>query len=205
MNGVEAIRDRIRSEAETEADRICREAEARAAKIMEQKQEQAAIETAKLEGAYAERAEELKKRQAAVARLELRKQSLAVKQDMLDAAFAACHQLAQAMPAEEYSSILKDLLLSAVSKGTETVIFSAWDAGRLPKDFLKGINHTLSEQGLTGALQAGPPSEGFRAGFVVRSGGMEMNYSFEAMLRIIRDEIEPKAAEVLFGAPDRKG
>jgi V/A-type H+-transporting ATPase subunit E len=205
MNGVEAIRDRILREAEMEADRICREAEARAAKILEQKQEQAALETAELERSYRERSEDLKKRQAAVARLELRKQNLAVRQALLDAAFEACLQMAQTMPAEAYSSILRDLLLLAVSKGTETVLFSARDSDRLPKDFIKGINQTLSEQGLTGALQAGPPSEDFQAGFVLCSGGMEMNYSFEAMLRIVRDEIEPKAAEVLFGAPDRKG
>ncbi len=198
MKGMEAIRDRILKDAEAEASQILHEAAEKAEHLKKDRAAAAEQRKAQLSKEYDTKAVDLKKRMIAVAQLDMRKNTLAAKQEMLDKAFDACLESADNMPQTEYLSFMEALLIGAAEKGTEEIIFSARDDARIPDTFLQGVNDKMTEMGKTGALVAATEKRAFRGGFIMRSGGMERNYSMEAMLRIIRDELEPALSKMLF-------
>ncbi|MGI6189384.1 MAG: V-type ATP synthase subunit E, partial [Caldicoprobacteraceae bacterium] len=146
-----------------------------------------------------EAAREHKKRILTVAQLEMRKKVLAAKQEMMDAVFSGTIDRIKNMPDDEYRKVIASALLNLPIEGDEEVVFSVYDEHRLDQKFLDQVNELLSKQGRKGCLRLAPDRGQFRAGFILRTGGIEINNSFEAVIKTLRDEMEPQVADILFG------
>jgi len=199
MNGIERIKERIIDDAKAEAQRIIEEADKKAEEIRAEYEKKAEAARDRIAGEYEAMIAEEKRRAISNARLAMRKKALKVKQEMIDKAFALCLDMAGEMNLEEYKAIMTELLLRSVQTGDEEVILNEADNSRLGMGFIAEINDKLAASGRYGALKASPEAGRFKGGFILRSGGMEINCTFESLLHVVRDEIEPQAAEMLFG------
>jgi len=199
MTGVEKIKEEILAEARQEADSNVERAKAKAEELLKQAREEAerkkqiSLEKATQEGK--------EKRQRIIANTELegRKKRLQAKQEVLEEVFVQVMTALNSMPVEEYSKILADMILSSVKSGTEEIVLAAKDKARLGDEFLANLNLRLSKAGKKGNLKLAEEAGDFQGGFILKSGDVEINQSFEAILRMQHDELEALAIKVLFG------
>ncbi len=200
MQGLEKIKARIIEEARQKADATIKQAEKEAGEIMEAAKAKAAQKREEILGKARVEAENAEKRVLALAELELRKQSLKVKQDLVEETFKRALRKLAAMPAEHYAGVLADMIYNAVQDGTEEVVFSASDRARLNLDsVLDSVNKKLAQSGKTANIRLSPESGNFSGGFILKRGDVELNNTFEVLLKMNREELEQDVLKILFG------
>ena len=196
MDGIEKIIDRISGDAQREVDDVLAQARAEADKILSQYQAQAQAEADDIltrgEKAAVERGERL----ASVAQLECRKEVLRAKQEVIDEAFQLAMDKLTQLPQEAYVSLLADLAVEASSKGNEKLIFSVADRARVGKAVVVAANQKLGDKGQLTLAQETRPMQG---GFILSDGAVEVNCTFETLVRLQRETLSTQVAGVLFG------
>lgn len=193
MEGMERIRESILAEARTQAEAIIKEAEDKV-KEMEIQAEKRAEELTKnrLERAEVE-AQEAQKRMLSMAELELKKQSLEAKQSIIDQAFDKALVKLNNLPEEKYAAMIVTALGSVGIKGGEELIVPPQDREKFQKGLLKKINDKLGFE-----LKLSDEDRGIQGGFIVKVDGVEINNSFETLLRMEREKVESEIADILF-------
>ncbi|MTQ95540.1 hypothetical protein GMD88_02095 [Pseudoflavonifractor sp. BIOML-A6] len=227
MNGIEKITERIEGDAQREIDAVLNAARAEAEGITQRYQAQAGRERADLvargEKAAAERVERL----GSVAQLEARKLALAAKQEMLDRAFELALQKLCTLPDEEYIDLLAALTVKAAQSGKEQVIFSRKDRSRVGKAVVTRANEMLAKQVApklpdeltdtkagaildrvvtgasailagTGMLTLAEETRPIRGGVILSDGDVEVNCTFETLVRLQREAMSGEVAKALF-------
>ena len=194
MNGIERILQRIQSEAQTEIDEILKKAREEADAIQNRYQMQAENESAELNLKKQKAAEEQEERQISVAQMESRKIILATKQEMVEKAYALALEKLCSMPEEQRISVLADLLVRASSSGREEAIFSPEDQPRVGKAAVKAANDASGKQ-LTLSSQPRP----IKGGFILKDGNIEMNCTFDTLVRLQKTGTAGMVAKKLFG------
>ena len=194
MNGIEKLTQQITAEAQTEIDTILAEAREKADAITAeyaQRAEKAAAERlAKGTEAAAQREERL----IAMADMERRKDLLAAKQDMVGKAFDKALEQLSSLSDEEYVAMLTKLVIAASTSGKEKLIFSQKDRTRVGKSVVLAANEALGDGNLTLSEQTRPMC----GGFILSDGAIEVNCTFETLVRLQRGEIAGEVASVLF-------
>ena len=186
MNGIQAITAQIIADAQTEADRILAQARARAKECLSAYQEQAYIQsTALLERSERESAlrEERLSHAAILAARNLR---LSTEQEMRERAFAAALKQLSELPDGEYVGLLAGLAAEASSQK---------DRARYGKQVVTQANERLGDGHLTLSVQTRP----IRGGLILSDGDVEVNCTFETLVRLLRGEMDRTVVEVLFG------
>ena len=227
MNGIAKITERIEGDAQREIDAVLNAARAEAEGITQRYQAQAGRESADLvargEKAAAERVERL----GSVAQLEARKLALAAKQEMLDRAFELALQKLCTLPDEEYIDLLAALTVKAAQSGKEQVIFSRKDRSRVGKAVVTRANEMLAKQVApklpdeltdtkagaildrvvtgasailagTGMLTLAEETRPIRGGVILSDGDVEVNCTFETLVRLQREAMSGEVAQALF-------
>ena len=198
MNGIDRISQRILDDAQAKAAQIIEEARQRARSIKDKKTEEAEKNNQKIHKDNKAKAQERRQRMLGAAELEMRKEVLASKQQMIDEVMEKTKEAIMDMPRGEYGKIVSNMLLES-AQGHEEVIFSVADEGRLDQSLIDEVNKMLKGQGKRGELKLAPERGEFDGGFILRSGGMEINNTFGAILRMNRNHLEARLAEILFG------
>ncbi|NSW90530.1 MAG: hypothetical protein HPY74_07610 [Firmicutes bacterium] len=198
MEGAERIVNKILEDARLQAQNNIEQAEKQAADIINsakneaEKKKNIIIENAKKE------AEERKKRLIAVAELEARKIKLKAKQEIIASVFEQAIKTLNSLPPERYMEIITDMVLNSVKKGDEEIILSERDKSRLGDGFIGIINKKLKEKNINGNVKLSEETANINGGFILRSGNIEMNNSFEAIMRMRYNEIESEIVKMLF-------
>jgi V/A-type H+-transporting ATPase subunit E len=198
MAGAEALISRITKEAEEEVSRITKNAEEVAAKIAEKAKAQAKDMAAEILVKAEAKAEENKRRAFTMAELESRKELLNEKQIQIDSAFDGTVKKVAEIARDEYQAIVRKLILEAVETGDETVMVSPGDQQRLDEAFIGQVNDELEKMGKNGNLKIEVDTEDFGGGVILKSAQYKINNSFKSIIRMQRDELEAKVAEILF-------
>ncbi len=196
--GADRIIQRVQDDAQAKAEQIKAEAQEKANAIEEDARQKAERRKAHILEQARKTATEQKGRIIGVAQLETRKSLLAAKQEMISEAFDKALDELVNLDDQEYLKVVRDLLLNMAETGSETVIFSEQDRKRITDDFWKEINEALSKQGKKGELKLSEETRNIKGGFILQVSGVEMNCSFEALLDMKRDELEPEIARLLF-------
>lgn len=204
LMGIEDILARIESDAAREIEKARAAAEAQKATIMAEAQAaaDAIITTAAREAR--QHKERTIERLISAARLEARNRLLAVKQKFIDLAFEQALESVRRLHDDKYRKLLMNLLVKNVDRGDESVVVSERDAIRLGADFMEEVNREIertkspSGKARKGHLKLVTQKAETEGGFILRSGRLEVNMTFSAMLKAVRDRIEADVARVLF-------
>ena len=139
-------------------------------------------------------------RMGRLAEMEARKSVLALKLEMVDAAFAAALDKICTMPQADYVAYLAKLAAQAATTGTETLVFNAKDQAACGQAVVDAANALLAQQGKPGRLTMSQATRDLRAGFVLQQGDIEVNCAVETIAELCRSDLAAQVAEVLFGA-----
>lgn len=198
MTGVEKIKEKILQDSETKADQILADAKKQADKIIDNANVKAAAKAEELRKQAAAEAAEKLKISNSMLELEMRKEMLSTKQLIIEEVFQNALNSLSNIGSNEYEAIIQKLIIDAAESGNEEILLSMQDKKRLSADFISKVNQALVQAGKNGNLKLSDETRNISGGFVLKAEGAELNYSFEALLKMYRDEIEPEVAAILF-------
>ncbi len=198
MDGLDKIKNRILDEARLEAQKLITEAEAKASSIREEQNEKADKLKLKLANEAKANADDYKKRLIAAAALDMRKDKLSAKRQMLDAAFKESMSSIRQMPFSEYSEAIRSMLMSLNIEGETEIIFSKEDKENFGDVFIEEMNAVFKAIGKDMRIKLSAENGQFKGGFILKGKGLEINNTLESLTKLVRDEAEPLAAKVLF-------
>ena len=194
MDGIEKITGRIAADASQEIAAIQAEARRQADEIAGRYEAQARRESEDILARGRRDADERVERLASVAQLDARKLELAAKQEMLSKAYDLALEKLVNLPDKDYVTLLADLAVKASSTGKEAVIFSQKDRTRYGKQVVTQANERLKDGHLTMSEQTRP----IQGGLILSDGDVEVNCTFETLVRLQRGEMDREVAKVLF-------
>ena len=227
MEGIEKITARIAQDADAEIARLNQQTQEQIREMQDKAQAQADRERADILARGHRAADERLERLKSAAGMETRKLELAMKQEVLSQAFDQALDQLCALPDAEYVELLTRLVLEASSTGKEQLVFSPKDRARVGKQVVvaaneamvkgvvpdlpeaitetkvgaflgKVVNSTAAMVTGTGLLTLSEETRNIRGGFILVDGDVEVNCAFETLVRLQREKLERRAAEILF-------
>lgn len=198
MSGAEKLREKILAEAGSQAEQTLAEARKKAADILAKGEEEAAAKKKSVLDFARAQADERRRRAQTIADLDARKAVLAAKENMIEDTFRQAIGRLRNLEQKAYEDLLFPMLLAASQTGTEQVIVSPADRGRFTPELMDRVNKALLQQGKQGNLVVSGEAREMQGGFVLRAGDVEINNSFDSILRMLRDQLVPEVAAILF-------
>ena len=193
MNGIEKITQRIAAQAQAEIDGVLEQARDEAARITAGYRAQAEAEARELNAKNEKAAAEREERLVSAAQMEARKRQLAAKQEMLEKAYILALDKLCAMPEEQYTAVLAELLVRASSSGKEEAVFSQADRQRVGKAAVEEANRRSGKQ-----LRLSEETQPIRGGFILKDRNVEVNCTFETLVRLQKTETAGAVVKKLF-------
>lgn len=197
MNGIEKITARITAEADEAAAAVIAEAEKTAGDVLAayKKKADEAYEARMNEGSTevclgAERVER-------AAKLQSRKDTLALKQSILERAYDRAKEKLLALPQERYTAFLAAQAGHAAITGQETLVLNSQDRS-MGEAIVRGANAILTGRGLPAGLTLSDESGDFSGGLKLREGSVEVNCTVDTLLALSRNSLDAEIAAILF-------
>ena len=192
------IIQKIEADAQAQAQGILNQAQVQAQAILHQAQAEAQAVHEQIVQQGKSMAAQKKLQELQLAQLEARKEILTEKHQAINQAMElALDKLAQ-LPPPEYRQLLKGILLALPLAGNEEIIPCAEDASRIGQDFIRQVNDERRKKGLPADLKLAQEQRPCKGGLIVRQGKVELNYSFDAIIRSNQEELEAQLAKILF-------
>ncbi len=193
MNGLQAIQDRILTEARERADQITGQAQASCAVILAAARTEAEQLLAQARQSAANQAGETLTRARSAAAMQQRKADLQSRQELIDQVLARAIERLGQLPPERKIDLYRQLLRQTQAEAGEIELAAA-DlplAGRL----LEGLGGSLTIAGTAGS---------FTGGLILRRGLIEDNLTFERLAAIKRPDLVQLAAAALADTPSEQ-
>jgi V/A-type H+-transporting ATPase subunit E len=198
MQGIETIIGRIQADAQQEVDAVLAAAKTEADSITARYKAQAEQAAADILEKGNRGKEEVHQRLISTAEMDAKKQELSTKQEVLDKAFALALDKLNKLPEEEYVNLLAQLAAKASRSGREQLIFSGTDRARYGVKVATRANELLQKAGKPAELTLSEQSRDFQGGLLVSDGDVEVNCTFETLVRLARSEAVGEVSAVLF-------
>jgi V/A-type H+-transporting ATPase subunit E len=194
-------------QAQQVIEKILADAKVEAEKIKKQADEKQAADQAKLDqqlndykkqtqGLAEKAAKDKKLHLLAAARMDIAKQFLEEKGEIIDEVFDQARTKLQNLPDDEYTRLMTKLMMEAVETGDEEVIVGK-NEKRIDQKFIKHINRELGP-GFKGNLRLSNETQNLTGGFILKRGKIKNNVSLDVLLARAREELEIELAKKLF-------
>ena len=193
MSNVKNMTSKILKDAEAGKENILAAAEEEKNKIISKKVS-SAIEIAQeiLEKAEVE-AKSKKERVISSAKLKVRNNKLAAKQEIIDEVFEKSIDKLTKLSKEDFLNFVKNAISSMNLSGKQTLILNEEGLKFVDEAFIDELNKNVDAQIILGET----PGK-FKGGFILENNGIEINSTYEALVSSLRDELEFEVAKVLF-------
>lgn len=196
--GAEKIIEKIIADAEEKAREITSDAQAEAGRIVAAANEAAAKKKEKSLAEGEKEAVLTKQRIVSSAHMEAKKLLLQARQDLLSEAFAAALDKIKNMDNAQFERLMTDLMVNLIETGDETVIINEADKKRLSPDFIYYVNRTVAKEQVPCNVTMSDEARDIPSGFILKRGDVEINATFEALLRQKKDALSAEVVKILF-------
>lgn len=198
MKGTEKIIAHIKADGEAEAQKIVAAAKQQAEAVRAESFKAALAEHDGIVAAGNAECQSILSGSRRIAEMEAKKSVLALKQEMVEAAFAAARGAIADMPRDKYTQFLARMAAEAATTGEEELILNPADRAEVGKAVCKAANELASAKGIPGKLSLSEETADIAGGVIVRFGGIETNCSIDALIRQRRSGLSTDVAAVLF-------
>lgn len=191
---IENIIQRIAEEAAASAAETAERATERAAAIREEYEKRAAALAEELARAYRERAVVEERRLVVAEELELRKQLLERKREVLAEVYREARNRIEGLPPAEYLDLVRSLVLRNAASGREEIVVPAAHRQLFTPAFIDSLNRARGGASFRIADEPGA----FAWGVVLREGRRLVDLTSDVIFRQLAARIEARVAAVLF-------
>ena len=198
MDGIETITARILQDNEAEIRKLTEQSQAQAAEIEARYAAEATALSEEILRKGKRAAEDRRERLSGAAQIEIKKNVLAMKQSLLEQAFQRALSILTSLPEDEYVALLVNLAVSNTRTGQEQLIFSQVDRTRYGKKVVTAANSRLEQADRTAKLTLSETVRSMKGGLILRDGQIEVNCTFETILRLMRRDSAHQVAALLF-------
>ena len=193
MSNVKNMTSKILKDAEAGKENILAAAEEEKNKILSKKVSSAnEIAQEILEKAEVE-AKSKKERVISSAKLKVRNNKLAAKQEIIDEVFEKSIDKLTKLSKEDFLNFVKNAISSMNLSGKQTLILNEEGLKFVDEAFIDELNKNVDAQ-----ITLGETAGNFKGGFILENNGIEINSTYEALVSSLRDELEFEVAKVLF-------
>ena len=193
MSNVKNMTPKILKDAEAGKENILAAAEEEKNKIISKKVSSAnEIAQEILEKAEVE-AKSKKERVISSAKLKVRNNKLAAKQEIIDEVFEKSIDKLTKLSKEDFLNFVKNAISSMNLSGKQTLILNEEGLKFVDEAFIDELNKNVDAQ-----IILGETAGNFKGGFILENNGIEINSTYEALVSSLRDELEFEVAKVLF-------
>ena len=193
MSNVKNMTSKILKDAEARKGNILATAEEEKNKILSKKVSSAnEIAQEILEKAEVE-AKSKKERVISSAKLKVRNNKLAAKQEIIDEVFEKSIDKLTKLSKEDFLNFVKNAISSMNLSGKQTLILNEEGLKFVDEAFIDELNKNVDAQ-----IILGETAGNFKGGFILENNGIEINSTYEALVSSLRDELEFEVAKVLF-------
>lgn len=195
---IENITSKILSDAREKAQQIVDDAQRQAEQILSdaageaQQRRETAMVAAEKEVQLTE------ERILSSAKMEEKKILLQTKQELLSQSFALALQKIESMSDEAYNKLVSTMMIKLIETGDEEIIMSERDKKRLSPDFVYYVNRTVAKEEVSCNVKFSDEMREIPLGFILKRGDIEINATFEALLRQRREELSAEVVKILF-------
>jgi V/A-type H+-transporting ATPase subunit E len=196
--GAEKIVEKILQDARDKAQEITSGAQAEAGKIVAEANKAAEGKKTVSLAAGDKEAALTKQRIVASAHMEAKKLLLQTKQDLLSAAFDSALEKIKNMDNTQFERLMTNLMIHLVETGDEVAIISEADKKRLSPEFLYYVNRTIAKEQVPCNVTMSDEVRDIPSGFILKRGDVEINATFEALLRQKKDALSAEVVKILF-------
>ena len=130
--------------------------------------------------------------------MEAKKLLLQTKQELLSAAFDSALEKIKNMDNTQFERLMTKLMINLVETGDEAVIISEADKKRLSPEFLYYVNRTIAKEQVPCNVTMSDEVRDIPSGFILKRGDVEINATFEALLRQKKDALSAEVVKILF-------
>ncbi len=207
MAGIDRIIEKILRDAGNEAEETIRIAGMAAESFLDKSAADNEAQRKKIAADASLKAAGIKRRTISAEELELQKETLKVKQQLLDEVYTRAEEKLKRLPNGQYAKLLADLAVKAVcglnaespeGRTEGEVLVAETDRKRLPDDFAAVVNTMLAEKGVAARISLSDKAAGIAGGIIYKAGDIEINSSFKAILHSERENLEPQIVGMLF-------
>lgn len=191
MNGGEIILNRIKSDSDENIKAIELEAEKANAEVMAEAEKKAKTREKEIAEKNIKKLAQVKASSKSRAELEIRNALLKQRRIEIDKTVDALLDHLNNLSDDEYFEAIYKLAAQLSGKSGE-IMLNSRDLQRLPSDF----ENRLKNSGLDTAVSEHPAD--IFGGFILKSGNIEENMDFSALINARRDEIEDLINSQLF-------
>ncbi|KEI04640.1 V-type ATP synthase subunit E [Clostridium botulinum] len=131
------------------------------------------------------------------ANLQARDMKLSAKIEVLDEVFNASIQELNRMTMSEMINFIKNSILSSEIDGDEEIIVDVSNIVVTPQ-FVDQLNKELKSKGKIGKLKLSSENRNIGGGYILAKNGIEINNTFDFLVKSLRNDIEAEVAKVLF-------
>jgi len=200
MNSLNAITDRIISDARKYADGLASSSEKRADAIIKEAKERAAEQTSALLSKTSAQDELAIKRAQSANQLNERNSLLNEKIRLSDECFTLAAKKIASLPEDEYISFMLRYFSECVEDRKSEIVLNSADRERLGEKFTRRAAGIFKSKYPDSALL--PTLSGDCAaidgGFVLRCGDVETNCSVSSIVGMYKEKLETKVLSILF-------
>jgi len=183
MSNLDNLIRKLIDDARSKAEEIQKDADKIRDKIINEKLQKADEERRKIIHQASKEAEGEKNHIISSANLKARDMLISAKQQLIDKAFEAAREKLMNMPDELYAEFFRNNINSLKLNGNELALVP--DNRRELVESL-GCGISVSND------------ESVKSGFVIIDGNIRINFTFEALLDLLRDSLESDIARLLF-------
>jgi V/A-type H+-transporting ATPase subunit E len=195
---LEKILEKIIQDSEEEIRKILDEANSRASQIIEEGKREAEKVAGELTRGGEENARKVKEIIVTLASLESRKRILGEKQRILGELYLEVEKRIRNFNGRDYRELVKKIMLESCQTGEELVVIGENDRKRIDEKLIESVNAELVKAGKKGKLKLSPEPASIPDGFILKLGKIEINNSWENILRSLREKTEDEIIKLLF-------
>lgn len=194
MTGLETILAEICTEGDAAAAAVLKTAQAQAEALLQTAEQTAQTDSKARAALLAERVKDAQAAGESAAALAKRRALLATKQECIADAILAAKELLKRQSAQDTAALLLRMIAKTAKNDAGELRFSAADLARLPADFSEQLKAVVPNAALT-ISKAPAPIDG---GFLLVTGEIEQNCSFESLFYSAREAMQDAAQRLLF-------
>ncbi len=148
--------------------------------------------------------EEVRRRSELITRLDIRKQTLAVKRSVIDDAFSKARQALNALPDDRWAALIAKIVVEGVQSGNEKLLVPAGQRSRYTDTFIDGksmmayLKDALKNAGKPDSITLSDVDAPFDGGVLLEGEESDVNGSFDGLIQNVRETYEHTVYEQLF-------
>lgn len=196
MSNINHIIDKIIEDAEKKAQDIEKQEQEKADAVLAKAQKNADQKFQSILEEYQKECEEEKTRFLATNDLEFRKDILSAKQEVLDQVFQSAYEQLMELEDQAFLALAEKLLKEAIITGSEVIEPAQRDKELITQQFVDKVNGSLPNGKLT--LSDKTAQLGGDRGFVVISGGIEIDCTMKNLVKQAKEQLETEVSQILF-------